>query len=154
MFGADERVTNTVKTEPAVSSYGKILWNPDRAPPRPGETSSRPAWKGVINHPAGPARRVAAPAKTACSFFARAGLEPGRMVTGAVNMASVEQMTDEQFERYALEVLQRELGADGLARFLRLNRSGKGNYTLDRMQWQKDLSVADIVASPDRPRSQ
>ena len=76
------------------------------------------------------------------------------MVEGAVNMASVEQMTDEQFGRYALEVLQRELGADGLARFLRLNRSGKGNYTLDRMQWQKDLSVADIVASPDRPRSQ
>jgi hypothetical protein len=76
------------------------------------------------------------------------------MVTGAVSMASVEQMTDEQFERYALEVLQRELGADGLARFLRLNRSGKGNYTLDRIQWQKDLSVADIVASPDRPRSQ
>ena len=76
------------------------------------------------------------------------------MVEGAVSMASVEQMTDEQFERYALEVLQRELGADGLARFLRLNRSGKGNYTLDRMQWQKDLSVADIAASPDRPRSQ
>ena len=40
--------------------------------------------------------------------------------------------------------------ADGLARFLRLNRSGKGNYTLDRMQGQKDLGVADIVASLDR----
>ena len=76
------------------------------------------------------------------------------MVEGAVSMVSVEQMTDEQFERYALEVLQRELGADGLARFLRLNRSGKGNYTLDRMQWQKDLSVADIVASLARPGSQ
>ena len=49
-------------------------------------------------------------------------------------MTSVEHMTDEQFERYALEVLQRELGADGLARFLRLNRSGKGNYPRDRMQ--------------------
>ena len=69
-------------------------------------------------------------------------------------MASVEQMTDEQFERYALEVLQRELGADGLARFLRLNRSGKGNYTVDRMQWQKDLSVADIVASLAGPGGQ
>jgi hypothetical protein len=76
------------------------------------------------------------------------------MVAGEVNMASVEHMTDEQFERYALEVLQRELGADGFARFLRLNRSGKGNYTLDRMHWQKDLSVADIVASLDRPGSQ
>jgi len=41
-------------------------------------------------------------------------------------MTSVEQMTDEQFERCALEVLLRELGGDGLARFLRLNRSGKG----------------------------
>ena len=69
-------------------------------------------------------------------------------------MTSVEHMTDEQFERYALEVLQRELGADGLARFLRLNRSGKGNYTRDRMQWQKNLSVAEIVASRTRPPSQ
>jgi len=69
-------------------------------------------------------------------------------------MTSVEHMTDEQFERYALEVLQRELGADGLARFLRLNRSGKGNYTRDRMQWQKNLSVAEIVASLNRPTSQ
>ena len=69
-------------------------------------------------------------------------------------MTSVEHLTDEQFERYALEVLQRELGPDGLARFLRLNRSGKGNYTQDRMLWQKDLSVAKIVASLDPPDSQ
>ena len=62
-------------------------------------------------------------------------------------------MTDEQFERYALEVLHRELGPDGLARFLRLNRSGKGNYTQDRMQWQQNLSVAEIVASLNRPNS-
>jgi hypothetical protein len=90
----------------------------------------------------------------ATDTIARAGPEPGRMVPGAVSMASVEHMTDEQFERYALELLQRELGADGFARFLRLNRSGKGNYTLNRMQWQKDLSVADIVASLDRPGGQ
>lgn len=66
-------------------------------------------------------------------------------------MTPVESMTDEQFDRYALEVLLRELGADGLARFLRLNRSGAGDYTRDRMQWQKDLSVAAIVASLDQP---
>jgi hypothetical protein len=66
-------------------------------------------------------------------------------------MTPVEHMTDEQFERYALEVLQRELGPDGLARFLRLNRSGKGDYTRDRIKWQKDLSVAEIVASQTRP---
>ncbi len=69
-------------------------------------------------------------------------------------MTPVEQMTDEQFERYALEVLQRELCPDGLARFLRLNRSGKGDYTRGRMQWQKHLSVAEIVDSLKRPNSQ
>ena len=63
-------------------------------------------------------------------------------------------MTDEQFERYALEILQRELGSDGLARFLRLNRSGKGDYTRDRRQWQKNLTVGEIVASLNRPKSQ
>jgi hypothetical protein len=68
-------------------------------------------------------------------------------------MTPVEHMTDEQFERYALEVLQRELGPDGLARFLRINRPGKGNYTQDRMQWQKNLSVAEIVASLHLPSS-
>jgi hypothetical protein len=69
-------------------------------------------------------------------------------------MASIEHMTDEQFERYALELLLRELGSDGLARFLRLNRSGKGDYTRDRRRWQENLSVAEIVASMNRPRSQ
>ena len=68
-------------------------------------------------------------------------------------MTPVEQMTDQQFERYALEVLQRELGPDGLARFLRLNRSGKGDYTRDRRQWQRHLSVAGIVDSLNRPNS-
>ncbi len=65
-------------------------------------------------------------------------------------MISLEQMTDEQFERYTLEVLLRELGVDGLARFLRLHRAGKGDYTRDRLQWQKDLTVDEIVASLNR----
>jgi hypothetical protein len=62
-------------------------------------------------------------------------------------MSGLETMTDEQFERHALEVLRRELGVDGLARFLRLDRSGSGDYTKDRMQWQKDLTVEQIVDS-------
>lgn len=44
-------------------------------------------------------------------------------------MIAIDELTDEQFERRALDVLLRELGPDGLARFLRLNRSGTGNYT-------------------------
>jgi hypothetical protein len=62
-------------------------------------------------------------------------------------MTAIDKMTDEQFERHAIEVLKRELGLDGLARFLRLHRSGTGNYTRDRVQWQKDLTVDEIVES-------
>jgi hypothetical protein len=40
-------------------------------------------------------------------------------------VSSIETMTDDQFERRALEVLARELGADGLARFLRLPDPGQ-----------------------------
>jgi hypothetical protein len=62
-------------------------------------------------------------------------------------MSSLDTMTDEQFERHALEVLGRELGADGLARFLRLNRSGTRDYTTSRGAWQKDLTVDEILDS-------
>jgi hypothetical protein len=62
-------------------------------------------------------------------------------------MSATDQLTDEQFERYALDVLKRELGPDGLARFLRLNRSETGDYTRDREQWQKDLTLDQILES-------
>ena len=67
-------------------------------------------------------------------------------------MSSIEAMTDEQFERHALEVLGRELGADGLARFLRLHRSGPGDYTRDRLQWQKTLTIQEVLDSINRRR--
>jgi len=62
-------------------------------------------------------------------------------------MIATDKLTDEQFERYALGLLQRELGPDGLARFLRLNRSGSGDYTHDRDQLQKNLTIDQIVES-------
>lgn len=67
-------------------------------------------------------------------------------------MSSIETMTDEQFERHALEVLGRELGVDGLARFLRLHRSGDGDYTRDRRQWQRDLTIQEVLASVEQRR--
>ena len=57
----------------------------------------------------------------------------------------VDAMTDEQFERHALTILQRELGAYAFARFLRVYRSGSGNYTQDRHQWLDGLSVEDAL---------
>jgi hypothetical protein len=62
-------------------------------------------------------------------------------------MIAIDQLTDEQFERHALDVLKRELGADGLARFLRLNRSGPADYTTDRDEWQKDLTLDQVLDS-------
>jgi hypothetical protein len=56
-------------------------------------------------------------------------------------------VTDEEFYRHALEVLQRELGADGLARFLRLSQTGGGDYTRERVQWQRDLTLDQIFES-------
>jgi hypothetical protein len=62
-------------------------------------------------------------------------------------MIARDTMTDEQFERHALELLRRELGLDGLARFLRLHRSGSGDYTKDRARLQKDLTMDQIMES-------
>ncbi len=68
-------------------------------------------------------------------------------------MTEIETMTDEQFERHALEVLRRELGAGGLARFLRLHRSRPNDYTKTRIEWQQALTVDDIVNSIKRRRN-
>jgi hypothetical protein len=62
-----------------------------------------------------------------------------------------EKMSDEDFEPYALAILQRELGLDGLARFLRLYRSGSGDYTRDRHRWLEGATVHEIMAEVERP---
>jgi hypothetical protein len=54
------------------------------------------------------------------------------------------QMTDEQLERYAFKVLAKELGLGGLARFIRLNCSGRGDYTANRHTWQAGMTVDAI----------
>jgi len=62
-------------------------------------------------------------------------------------------MTDEDFERHALAILQRELGPDGLARFLRLNRSAGGDYTRDRHRWLESMTIDDIMAEVEGRRT-
>lgn len=57
----------------------------------------------------------------------------------------IDKMTDEEFKRHVLEILHRELGVYGLARFIRVSRAGSGNYTQDRHQWLDGLSVEDVV---------
>jgi len=79
---------------------------------------------------------------------------PLSLVGGAWRMIALDQLTDEQFERHALDLLKRELGAGGLARFLRLYRSGTGDYTRDRYGGQDHLSVDEILASIDSHREE
>ncbi len=57
----------------------------------------------------------------------------------------VRQMTDSEFQRHALSILQRELGAEGFARFLRVYRSGHGDYTKERDRILKGATIDDIV---------
>jgi hypothetical protein len=60
------------------------------------------------------------------------------------------QMTDEQLERHAFKVLAKELGLGGLARFIRLNCSGRGDYTATRHTWQAGMTVEDIRRELER----
>ena len=58
---------------------------------------------------------------------------------------ALDEMTDEQFRQHALEILQRELGLGGFARFLRVYRPGTGDYTRDRRKWQRGITVQEIM---------
>ena len=55
------------------------------------------------------------------------------------------EMTDREFQQHALAILSRELGVEGLARFLRLYRSGSGDYTRDRDKWLANTSIEEII---------
>jgi hypothetical protein len=59
-------------------------------------------------------------------------------------MIPLEKMTDEEFEKHALDILHREMGVYGLARFLRVYRAGTGDYTQQRRQWLKDATVKEL----------
>jgi hypothetical protein len=68
-------------------------------------------------------------------------------------MISIDRMTDEAFERHALAILRRELGLDGLARFLRLNRAAHGDYTRDRHGWLDGTTIQEIMAEVESRRN-
>ena len=65
-------------------------------------------------------------------------------------MIPLEKMSDEEFEGHALAILRRELGLDGLGRFLRIYRAGSGDYTRDRHRWLEGATVRDIMAEVER----
>jgi hypothetical protein len=68
-------------------------------------------------------------------------------------MKSIEQMTDEQLKRHALDILGRELGPQGFARFLRAFRSGTGDYTSERNRWLGKTTVRNVAKAANSRRS-
>jgi len=54
-------------------------------------------------------------------------------------------MTDEEPERYALDLLHRELGRDVFERFLRVAFPETSDYTRDRHKWLGHLTIEDIM---------
>jgi hypothetical protein len=67
-------------------------------------------------------------------------------------MMPLEKMSDEDFERHALAILQCELGLEGLGRFLRVYRAGTGDYTRDRHRWLEGATIQDIMVEVERRR--
>ena len=62
-------------------------------------------------------------------------------------------MTDEELEQHAFNILSRELGLAGYARFLRLFGAGRGDYTADRHQWLAGLTIDDVVRELENEKS-
>jgi len=56
----------------------------------------------------------------------------------------VSEMTDEEFERRTLDLIQKEFGMKGVVRFIRAYRSGRGDYTAERQQNPSPLTLEEI----------
>ncbi len=60
-------------------------------------------------------------------------------------MISTHDKTDQQIQVIGLDLLQKELGATGLLRFLQQFERGHGNYTLERQQQPENDTVDSLV---------
>jgi hypothetical protein len=69
------------------------------------------------------------------------------------SQALVQDMTDQQLQEHAFRVLAKELGLGGLARFIRLNLSGHGDYTAERHTWQEGLTIEQVLAGINARRT-
>jgi hypothetical protein len=61
------------------------------------------------------------------------------------HQALTPEMTNEEFDRHVMQILARELGPGGFARYLALHRSGPGDYTAERHQWLSGITTEDIA---------
>lgn len=68
-------------------------------------------------------------------------------------MRSVRDMTPQQLRGAAFDAILRELGPIGLARFIRENGLGYGDYTRERSRWLPQDRTARQLAAEWRSRT-
>lgn len=69
-------------------------------------------------------------------------------------MINTNELTAEQIRQAGLEVLARELGPVGMARFMQQFESGKGDYSTERHEWLDGLDVDTLAAQIQQKRAQ
>lgn len=61
-------------------------------------------------------------------------------------MSAVEYKTEQEIQKMGIDILYKELGATDFIRFMQQFNQGHGNYVEDRLEWQQNYSVNDILA--------
>lgn len=64
----------------------------------------------------------------------------------------IREMTPEQIRTAGLEALTRELGVEGMVRFLQQFDIGSGDYTKERYTWLQDTNVESLVRQIEEQR--
>jgi len=64
----------------------------------------------------------------------------------------IRKASPAQIRRQGLEALMRTLGPVGTVRFLQQFDTGGGDYTRDREQWLKEITVQDAIEAIKRRR--
>ncbi len=59
--------------------------------------------------------------------------------------ASVLDLPEDLFRKQVYDIISRELGLAGYARFLTTFCSGKGDYTAERHQWLSSVTIEEVA---------
>ncbi len=65
-------------------------------------------------------------------------------------MSAVEYKTEQEIQKMGIDILYKGLGAVDFIRFMQQFDQGHGNYVEDRLAWQQNYSVNDILVEMER----
>ena len=75
------------------------------------------------------------------------------MANGGDTKMTSSKTTPAQIRERGIEALAKTLGPVGMARFLQQFEMGRGDYTRDREEWLKGLTVDRVVGEIKRRRA-